>query len=73
MVQIETEDPQPTVDINQRRRKYYLVNFAKNQHMQTYSFVRNLKPSYQVDQRASLKIYASIAWEPSSVTADTAV
>ena len=75
-VQKETKDPQPKADTNQRRRKDYLVKFAKKQHTQIYSVVQNSRPTYKVravDQRASPKRYASIAWEPSLVTADTVV
>ena len=63
-VQKETKDPEPIADTNQRRRKDYLVKFAKKQHTQAYSVVQNSRPNYQVgvmDLRVSPKKYASIA------------
>ena len=75
-IQEETRDPQPEADTNQMRRRNCSVKFAKKQHIQTYSFVQNSKPTYHaspMDQRVSPKKYASITKEPSSVFAHTAV
>ena len=39
-VQKETNDPQPKVDPNQRKRKGYLVKFAKKQTLLIYTVVK---------------------------------
>ena len=45
-VQKETKDPHPKVDPSRRKRKGYLVKFAKKQTTLIYSAVKNLKLIY---------------------------